>query len=1332
MPYDLTRFSTQSFERFVQALAVQKFGPITQIFGAGKDGGREATFEGKIKINAEQVWDGYTVVQAKFQEFPGKSGENAAWLIQQIDAELEKFEDKTRALRCPDYYVMVSNGRLSAAAADSTGKGEGGIDKVERHLRTRCTKLGMRGFALWHADTINSLLDTEPKFRAGFEFWITPGDVFSAALLNVQDKNVENYLPTYLRSNFRKSRDVKTKDAGQTTGKKIYLDDIFIDLPVDNYSLFSEDFDFLLEAETVVDTSSEDGGREVAGSPDAHPHDDDEGDDVYDEEEPPLTIARTIVERCSDKFSRSEPSESYYCQKQRKNCVVIMGGPGQGKSTLSQFIAQIYRARLLKEMPGNANDLKEFITHVLDRAAQEGVPLKGPARFPIAIDLPVFADALSKITEAGGNLSLLAYITSIMSNSEGALSVSAVRRWLGLVPTVFILDGLDEVPHSSNRSQVIDAISDLIDALNEANADHFTIVTSRPQGYQNELSSKVWAHWEMALLTKEDALRYGRQLSAVLVPDDVRRQEIDENLLAASREQATAPLMTSPLQVSLLFALVETRNNIPKDRWTLFYRYYEILRDREIAKGGESGNLIGKYKGEIDRLHYETGYLLHLRGEASGGANPFLTESEFAQIVQAQLQKSGYDEESAGLKSKIVSLATTRLVFLRCRTDGEIAFDVRSLQEFMAAARIMASPESHIRSRLGEIAGMAHWLHVFKIACSKVYSSADLESLRVEILAILDSLDSGDRGAEDAMILSGALLAAQMLIDGVPGIVPSSKRNLLHRAMRLLGTSHSFVPYWLEKSIDLSTFKSAEAVLTQNLWESGIRQDQSIRLLILLSQADEIALRDWAANLLSAWMSGEEYDILKIVNSKALMRGPKLVREKVVSALWRSRVQDVRSWLELFDAGDRSSEVSDLHRTFRLKDTSTTWAQLRFEEGRPSDVTLSFRTIREVAEVSHPPDYAHGQWKLLFALREMKRNPSPQALAATFRYLEKETPDNIPFKELPWIVGVAVKLKENGANLCDIAVQVEDGQWGDWQDWHSLEQKWVMNGLTFEDLEPQQGTPLFLSPTGCRIFGNRTREQQSGQSELEVFLRILKLSQSSGSSVYESLVRRWLTWFPGLKVPEDVIVSLQKRAAAAQSRVEIAQEMSTNLALLQDQYKLDVVQQNLKMLIAKMSNFGQIRAPRAIAPLVHIYNSTNDREYIPIIASVLLAENSHRRKPLFELNEAAFDFSQDEPEIVKEAVGILRLMKGLDADFTLLKTVAPGTLKRLIDDSSWSQDKKTAYLRNYSHRRLTMPQHGPSPYQESLQRLLIEALQQATSRLRESAVYQALELPKPI
>jgi len=123
------------------------------------------------------------------------------------------------------------------------------------------------------------------------------------------------------------------------------------------------------------------------------------------------------------------------------------------------------------------------------------------------------------------------------------------------------------------------------------------------------------------------------------------------------------------------------------------------LRDREISKGGQAGDLIRKYRTDIDRIHYDSGYLLHVRAESSGRASAYLRPVEFFEVVKRQISRSLVEEDAIDfVTSRIVEIATTRLVFLGAKNEEQIAFDIRSLQEFMAAARIIVADVARMKN----------------------------------------------------------------------------------------------------------------------------------------------------------------------------------------------------------------------------------------------------------------------------------------------------------------------------------------------------------------------------------------------------------------------------------------------------------------------------------------------------------------------------------------------------------------------------------------------------------------------------------------------------------
>lgn len=65
--FNLHGLADRSFEQLIQSLALKVIGPNVVVYGDGPDGGREATFDGKVSYpSAADRWEGYGVIQAKF------------------------------------------------------------------------------------------------------------------------------------------------------------------------------------------------------------------------------------------------------------------------------------------------------------------------------------------------------------------------------------------------------------------------------------------------------------------------------------------------------------------------------------------------------------------------------------------------------------------------------------------------------------------------------------------------------------------------------------------------------------------------------------------------------------------------------------------------------------------------------------------------------------------------------------------------------------------------------------------------------------------------------------------------------------------------------------------------------------------------------------------------------------------------------------------------------------------------------------------------------------------------------------------------------------------
>ena len=480
MTIEFNHFSPQAFERMVQALSASILGPGVVVFGAGPDGAREATFQGEVPFpSTTERWNGYVVVQAKCRERLRNSSQDADWLAGQLTEELKKFLGHKRVLRKPEFYILATNVTLSPEPKN------GGKAKIEALFERFELSLGLKGHAVWSADELRVHLENATDVRLAYSAWLTPSDVLATLIKKLSSTNLQRLLPLALARDLRNERDVRLRDAGQETEKPIYLDDVFVDLPIVDEQLVLTKDDIVLANPIGTDEIDFEPPRKNA----------------EDRDEGPTGVVARLLTLAADKLdpesieatskssegdaNQAAPQSSAH-QGQLPNHVVILGGPGQGKSTLGQFLAQVARARILRaHEAGRLNpETRAIIEPVLTRAQLEGLPVHGPARFPIRVDLPSFADSLSRATAQHSSQTLGSFIATRLSHDIGVqIAEDDWRSWVGTCPSLIILDGLDEVPPSGNRTSVVAAIAALWDDLYLVNADTLIVVTTRPQGY---------------------------------------------------------------------------------------------------------------------------------------------------------------------------------------------------------------------------------------------------------------------------------------------------------------------------------------------------------------------------------------------------------------------------------------------------------------------------------------------------------------------------------------------------------------------------------------------------------------------------------------------------------------------------------------------------------------------------------------------------------------------------------------------------------------------------------------------------------------------------------
>lgn len=1027
--YDLSRLETRSFEQLIQAIALKVIGPKTIIFGDGRDGGREATFEGKISYG-EPAWHGYGVMQAKFRQRLQGAPKDAQWALKALKSDLKKFTDPKRKLRQPEYYIFVTNVVLTPT------QNTGSKDKLFALLKEfqEQKTLPLKDYDIWDHDKICRFLDDNEDIRRAYGAWITPGDVLAKMMewLDVRTPNFEQVMSNFLQKELLADLYANLEQAGHNPEERIPLARVFVDLPT-----FNERHINPPEQEKKTEQLLPGFVAEI------------------------LTVAK---ERLAPQPSASHLSRQSHFSLQaatpERGRFVLLGGPGQGKTTVGQFICQLFRAAILKQRPNVLiPETQRALTELEKQCHQEKIDFPSVPRFPFYISLNEFAAKFASEAEPDIN-SLLSYMVDrIRRRTDQEITPNDLRCWLGGYPWLIVLDGLDEVPATSNRAAVLRAISDFWVDANECQADILVIATTRPQGYNDDYSPQDYHHKWLAPLSTVRALHYGSRLAEVRYgnnPD--RKEKVITRLQRASEQETTARLMQSPLQVTIMATLVDRMGQPPQERWKLFKEYYKVIYQRELERDIPTSQILRDYQADIDAIHNRVGLLLQVESDQSGQTDARLPIDRFASLVDQRLSEEGHEEEELdALSRKIIHAATDRLVFLVSLQADEVGFEIRSLQEFMAAEALMDGSDEMIRQRLRQIAPLISWRNVFLFAAGKCF--VERQHLRDTIHAICAELNEETEDEISSISLAGSQLAVDLLEDLPVTGQPKYARLLARQALRLLELPPD--DYHIRLG-DLYTPK-LDKIYRQELQRGMALSHQSHRLgawavLISLVKADvpwaeELARTYWPNNkdekfeLLQlagehkngGWMIPELVDVIPLMSPVDFdnKQGRALVRicAEHTGLMWLEAVQKLAT-----------SYSDDYDVPLYLLDREEEFFRLRATMIRGPESLFGFTEMPDAS-----PD-----WLPLVAGADFASKPSKSKLAEVVRMIADDFSSpgtKYAFNRVPWPLGACLEATSTQEELYEIAERVERGELGDIQDWRAAERRWETDGITIQDIE---------------------------------------------------------------------------------------------------------------------------------------------------------------------------------------------------------------------------------------------------------------------------------------
>lgn len=726
MSYNLNNLDTHSFETMVQSLCYKILGHGVQIYGNGPDGQREATFTGKANFPSEiDRWEGYFVVQAKFKNEAGKE-DDWTWLQKNFKSEMQGFAKKKKeGKQIPDNYLFFTNVIL-------TPKEKTGIKDKTDNLVEGYKDL-IPHIAVLGRDEICVYLNNNRDVATAYSSYILSDDVLAEIYRDFEKKKLAKIeaMHRYIAACFQSDLCSRMEQAGKVTEEKISIDKIYIDLKC-AYKGGEDKVSFISNALR-------------------------QGDKCW------RAVPDYLNEGSVNDGALRERSEKRDVYSTNK--FVLKGSAGQGKSTVCQFLAQIYRVNFIKDYTKLST---ETVEKFLAQLESDKIPVPKCRRIPIRIELRIYSQWIIEQQKTNGNTDLITFITrDVAKKSSSEFDNDTFRDFLKDYSFVFCFDGLDEVSENSNRKEVLSEIEKFMSLeLLQCNTDSMFVATTRPEGYVGEFSSNGFTHLNLLDMDKQDCLNYIGRLLNVMEGNADESERAYAILKEAVDSEQISFMMKTPLQATIMVILVRSGGEPPRDKYSLFKSYFDIIIKREKQKG--VGKTLKENQQLIENTYYLFGFKLQMRSYTSDISDALMSAADFKKLIADQMEADGFGSGSENFEKTLADVYATivfRINFASEIQNEKIGFAIRSMQEFLAAEYIstkVSDPE--LKPILLNIAQSAYWKNTFLFLLQSIGASRQYY-LDMVIDTVLSELNGNGLPQGETNQLSEVYWGSQVAFD---------------------------------------------------------------------------------------------------------------------------------------------------------------------------------------------------------------------------------------------------------------------------------------------------------------------------------------------------------------------------------------------------------------------------------------------------------------------------------------------------------------------------------------------------------------------------------------
>lgn len=590
--------------------------------------------------------NGDVIYQVKWTSKPLR--DPVGWLDSAIKQEAENIKQLVKD-GATQYYLLTS-------VAGTSARGRGTMDKLDQRLADHGKTFGVPMQCWWRAD-IDARVDSAPtSLKWTYQEMLAGVDavryVIEADDIDAKDQELRALLLKLLSTQWVDDAKVKFK---QVELDSHFLADLFIDVEAVRIG----------EARRTLEVSPVSRPAEALGGAAAYL----------------LVVRRPLT--------------------------LVRGEPGQGKSTLGQYLCQVHRAAFLPEgeyRPGPAPelttdsprlpiraDLRDYSTWLSGRDPFSDGDQKGKAPRPGSVEQFV-ADLIT--AKSGGHKTTQADVVDILHR----------------FPTLVVLDGLDEVANAKTRDRVVAEIDRFASRLGNSVTPPQLVVTTRPNASgMAEPTQDMFETVTLSRLSPKLRTAYLRRWADAQEIRGKDRRDLERAFRERSAEPHILQLADNPMQLSILLFLMHVRgSSVPVGRTNLYRSYMEKFLDREAAKTPA----VEEFRDDLEEVTSFLGWRLQSQAEA--------TKSN-GQVATKDLKKAilGYlfgVEKDTSLVDALFTAVTDRVWALTSKVQGTFEFDVQPLREFFAARFLnefagAGLPGFDPAAVLRELVRRAYWLN---------------------------------------------------------------------------------------------------------------------------------------------------------------------------------------------------------------------------------------------------------------------------------------------------------------------------------------------------------------------------------------------------------------------------------------------------------------------------------------------------------------------------------------------------------------------------------------------------------------------------------------------